>query len=45
VPARIALPAGEWELALDSHPRAPGGTAPAELPAHGTRIFRRLNEA
>jgi maltooligosyltrehalose trehalohydrolase len=45
VPARIALPAGEWELALDSHPRAPGGTAPAELPPHGTRIFRRLNEA
>jgi glycosidase len=42
VPRRIALPAGEWEVALDSELREPGGAMlPAELPAHGTRIFQR----
>ena len=45
VPKRIGLPPGEWELALDSQAREPAGEARAELPAHGTRIFRRLNEA
>jgi maltooligosyltrehalose trehalohydrolase len=40
MPRRIALPAGEWELALDSQANEPGG-APGELPAHGTRIFQR----
>jgi maltooligosyltrehalose trehalohydrolase len=53
VPRRIALPAGDWEFALDSEGRGTGdgmnggtagGTAPAapaELPAQSTRIFRR----
>jgi maltooligosyltrehalose trehalohydrolase len=42
VPRRIALPAGEWELALDSQAGEPGGgTAQPELPAQGTRIFQR----
>jgi maltooligosyltrehalose trehalohydrolase len=42
VPRRIALPAGGWEVALDSEGREPGGAMlPAELPAHGTRIFQR----
>jgi maltooligosyltrehalose trehalohydrolase len=41
-PRRIALPAGEWQLALDSHSGAPGdGAAQAEVPAQGTRVFRR----
>jgi maltooligosyltrehalose trehalohydrolase len=43
VPRRIALPKGEWNVVLDSqageHGR--GATAEAELPAQGTRIFRR----
>jgi len=43
-PRRIALPAGEWELALDSQSReaagAPAAGAQSELPAHSTRIFR-----
>jgi maltooligosyltrehalose trehalohydrolase len=44
VPRRIALPAGEWELALDSEAREPGAgaeTAQTELPAQVTRIFQR----
>jgi len=43
VPRRIELPVGEWDVALDSEAgeRGPGGTAEAELPAQGTRIFRR----
>jgi len=41
-PRRIALPAGEWDVVLDSQGGNPGeGIAPAELPAQGTRIFRR----
>jgi hypothetical protein len=45
VPRRIAMPAGEWELALDSQAREPAGgtagrTAQAELPPQGTRIFQ-----
>jgi maltooligosyltrehalose trehalohydrolase len=41
-PRRIALPAGEWDVVLDSQAREPGhGTAQAELAAQGTRIFRR----
>jgi maltooligosyltrehalose trehalohydrolase len=42
VSRRIDLPAGGWELALDSQARGPGeGTVQAELPAQGVRIFRR----
>jgi maltooligosyltrehalose trehalohydrolase len=42
VARRIAMPKGEWKLALDSQPREPGdGTAQAELPAQGIRIFQR----
>jgi maltooligosyltrehalose trehalohydrolase len=42
VPRRFVLPAAEWELALDSQAHEPGGgTARAELPAQGVRIFQR----
>ena len=44
VPRRLALPAGEWELALDSHAHETGtgaGTPSPEFPAQCTRIFRR----
>jgi len=40
VPRRIAVPAGEWEFALDSQAGEPGGVQ-AELPAQSTRIFQR----
>ena len=38
VSRRMPMPAGEWELALDSHGSAQGSS---ELPAQCTRIFRR----
>jgi maltooligosyltrehalose trehalohydrolase len=42
VPRRIALTAGAWELALDSHGCDAGdGEMQPELPAQGTRIFQR----
>jgi maltooligosyltrehalose trehalohydrolase len=39
VPQRVPRPAGTWELALSSEPTA--GDMPEQLPAHGTRIYRR----
>jgi maltooligosyltrehalose trehalohydrolase len=42
VPRGIALPAGDWELVLDSQMGEPGELAArVELPAQGTRVFRR----
>ncbi len=44
VPRRLAMPAGDWELALDSHAEGAGrgtSTAGSELPAQCTRIFKR----
>jgi len=43
VPRRIALPADEWDVVLDSEAGGSGrgGSAEAEFPAHVTRIFRR----
>ena len=42
VPRRIALPKGEWHLALDSQAPEPGeAAAQAELPAQSTRVFQR----
>jgi len=43
VARRIALPVGEWDVVLDSEAgeRGRGGTMEAEIPAGGTRIFRR----
>jgi maltooligosyltrehalose trehalohydrolase len=42
----IPLPVGEWDVMLDSEggERSRGATAEAELPAQGTRIFRRRVE-
>jgi maltooligosyltrehalose trehalohydrolase len=43
LPRGIPLPAGEWDIVLDSEAgeRGGGGTMEAEMPAGGTRIFRR----
>ena len=43
VPRGIPLPVGEWDVVLDSEAgeRGRGGTMEAEIPAGGTRIFRR----
>jgi maltooligosyltrehalose trehalohydrolase len=44
MPRRIALPKGEWDLALDSQGGERGdASAWAELPAQGTRVFRRAS--
>jgi maltooligosyltrehalose trehalohydrolase len=39
VPQRVPLPAGSWDLALDS--AASGDEMPLHIPAHGTRIYKR----
>jgi len=43
VPRGIPLPVGEWDVVLDSEAgeRGRGGPMEAEIPAGGTRIFRR----